>query len=188
MPEIIPVINEQYAVFTCIQCETESTLDVSYYIDHRLTKIRIICPCGNRYHAYLEFRKSVRKKSGLSGIYKTFHKDEKEKSGSMKVENISWTGLQLRMSHSYYCIRHHDITSDICKQESPNNQFGFERNTFNKGDRIRVEFFLDDPKRSFISRDVIVKWMSDTIAGVNFIKHEAFDPSLRFYLLGLKPA
>jgi len=188
MCESIPVIDGRYAVFTCILCERENKIDVSHYIAKKSFKLNILCPCGNRFHRVLEFRKSIRKKSGLSGIYKTFDKDGKEISASMKVENISWLGLQFRMNPSKFCIKHHDLNSDICKQENPNNRFVFKSNHFAEEDTLRVEFFLDDPKKSFISKDVIVKWIKGDRVGVKFIKYEEFDPSLRFYLLGLQPA
>ena len=103
----------------------------------------------------------------------------------MTVRNISWQGFKLKISGEKHCIKEHDLHCHRYKHDDRNNQSLFVKNTLHVGDCITIEFFLDDPKVSFISRPVIVKWGRRDSVGVELSDPDAFEPSIRYYLLGL---
>ena len=126
------------------------------------------------------------KKVNISGIYKVSSGSRKEKTGSLTVKNISWQGFKLGVSTYEHGIKEHDLYCSRYTREGHDSQSIFVHNSLKVGDQITIEFFLDDPKMSFISRPVIIKWMRSDYAGVELSYPKAFDPSIRFYLLGLK--
>ena len=126
----------------------------------------------------------MRKPADISGIYKIATEDKNEKTGSMTIKNISWQGFKLKISGYGYGIKEHDVQCNRYDQE--HHQCLFAHNHLKVGDQITIEFFLDDPKMSFISRRVNIKWVQDDQFGVELQHPEDFEPSIRFYLLGLK--
>jgi hypothetical protein len=76
--------------------------------------------------------------------------------GSMRVVDISSTGLKLKLS--------------------------VERN-FEIGETLRVEFELDDKRHTPINKRVIVRNVKRNLVGTAFAPNEGEDPSLGFYLM-----
>jgi hypothetical protein len=76
--------------------------------------------------------------------------------GNMRVVDISSNGLKLKLN-----VERH----------------------FNSGDRIRVEFHLDDKRRTLIKKEVIVRNVFKNLVGTSFSPSEGDDPSLGFYLM-----
>jgi len=54
---------------------------------------------------------------------------------------------------------------------------------FNIGEILRVEFHLDDKRRTFLEKRVIVRNVQKNIVGTSFALNEGDDPGLGFYLM-----
>jgi hypothetical protein len=153
--------SDQTATFVCPQCHKPSIKDVSKYIARNTeTKLKVTCGCGHQYAAYLEKRKKFRKETNLDGIYKFTIKDPDnniaEGVGKMTVTNISFSGLRVKV-HS-----------------TPR---------FAVGDKLTVEFKLNDIHQSIVRKEVLVLNIHGRSVGMEFIFNQTYDPALGFYLL-----
>ena len=153
--EKVHISNNNTATFVCPNCENTSTVDVSKYtqVEQRVT-VKVKCRCGHHFTVALEKRKKYRKQTNLPGTYRNL--DLSEDKGVMAVMDISSTGLKLKLN----------VSRD-----------------FKIGDRLRVEFNLDDKRRTHIEKKVIVENVTDNFVGVSFAPDEPDDPALGFYLL-----
>jgi hypothetical protein len=77
--------------------------------------------------------------------------------GLMTVKDVSATGLKLKTNVAQ---------------------------NFAIGDRMQVEFHLDDRNRTLIKKRVIVRYQNGPFVGGEFESTEAPDKALGFYLLG----
>ena len=145
------------ATFVCPNCENTTTADVTRYAKmDKTVRVNIKCRCGHGFQAVLEKRRRYRKPTRLPGTYTHQRPDGHEDKGIMQVVDISSSGLKLKLNVG---------------------------RAFNVGDKIRVEFNLDDPQHTPIDKVVIVKNVSKDYVGVAFREREGDDPSLGFYLL-----
>ncbi len=119
----------------------------------KLKPVPVNCTCGHRFIVTFDSRRYYRKQVSLKG---TFEIPENEKKYPMIVENISLGGVLIRTPYA---------------------------NLLEKGQVIKVEFQLDDPNHSLISRPAIVRHVSTDKAGLEFVQDRAYDKILGFYLL-----
>jgi hypothetical protein len=119
-------------------------------------RVNIKCRCGHAFRAVLEKRRRYRKNTKLPGTYSYERSDGSVDKGIMQVVDISSSGMKLKLNVG---------------------------RTFKVGDKLKVEFNLDDPQHTLIDKIVIVKNVSDAHVGVAFREREGDDPSLGFYLL-----
>jgi hypothetical protein len=124
MTEKVYITNQQMATFVCPECSRSKTVNVSEYTNlDKLIKVKVKCPCGHAYTAILEKRKQYRKKTNLPGTFIHFVDGRPVNRGVMNVEDISATGLKLRLNSTLNCT---------------------------VGDYLDVEFNLDDRNRALI--------------------------------------
>lgn len=180
----VHVIDETDAVFSCSRCKQMVRIASSDFVRQPDQKLDLVCTCGHLNKSVIEYRSSIRKKTNIPGIYKVL--DGNGKTGSMTVKNISWKGFKLKISGYEHCIKEHDVQCDRYVQENHDSRSIFVQYHLKVGNRINIEFFLDDPKNSFISRPVVIKWFRHDGVGVELCNPDDFEPSIRFYLLGLK--
>jgi len=139
-------------LFVCPNCGEVQKEQAQVYKDTK-GPISIQCKCGNSYEVEVEFRKLFRKEAKLDGVYST-----ESNSGNwqrMIVENISMLGC------------------------------GFETlkpNTLKRDEEIKIEFKLNNAKKSLIRRRAIVRSIYKNHIGCEFIGSPALDPDLGFYL------
>jgi hypothetical protein len=153
--------RDQTATFICPQCHKPGLKDVRKYIQrNKYTKLKVTCKCGHQYEAELEKRKKFRRRTNLDGIYKYAIKtpDNKISEGACKmtVTNLSFTGLRVKV-------------------HAPPR--------FAVGDKLTVEFKLDDIRQSLVRKDVLVQNVNGFSAGMEFVFNDPYDSSLGFYLL-----
>lgn len=182
----VQIIDQRTAVFTCSRCKQVVRIKASDLVHQTTKKLNITCSCGHRNKSVLEYRRSLRKNTNIPGIYKIDDDTGAEKTGSMTVKNISWQGFKLKISSHEHCIKEHDLQCDRYDRENHHSRSIYLQNFLNVGNRITIEFFLDDPKMSFISRPVNIIWLQGDEVGVELCHPEDFEPSIRFYLLGLQ--
>ncbi len=147
------VNRENKAILTCPKCTKAKTVDVaSMVMDKKKLNIRVKCSCGNIFPVVLERRKFYRKKTKLSGI---FMLEQDHEDNIMIVTNLSRFGLEFKSS---------------------------DTDKLRVGDRIGVEFRLDDKSRSLIKKKAIIRRIDGSYVGVEFCFQDEFDKVLGFYL------
>jgi hypothetical protein len=124
-------------------------------IDKRVT-VNCKCNCGHQFRVSLEKRRQFRKDTDLPGMYLYRTADGSVDKGSMRVVDISSKGLKLKLN--------------------------VER-AFQIGAPLQVEFHLDDKRRTFIEKEVIVRNVKKNMVGTSFAPTEGDDPNLGFYLM-----
>jgi predicted RNA-binding Zn-ribbon protein involved in translation (DUF1610 family) len=157
MTQKVFITSKNTATFVCPQCGNTSVVNVSKYtaIDKKVT-VNCKCTCGHNFKVSLEKRRQYRKETNLPGVYYLDMGRGDVDKGNMRVVDISSNGLKLKLS--------------------------VERK-FNNGDRIIVEFHLDDKRRTLVKKEVIVRNVFKNLVGTSFSPSEGDDPSLGFYLM-----
>jgi transcription elongation factor Elf1 len=157
MDQKVFISNSNTATFVCPQCGNVTTTDVSKYaaIEQKVT-VKCRCNCGNRFNVTLEKRRQYRKSTDLPGVY--YHRMDNGDigKGNMRVVDVSSTGFKLKLSVAQ---------------------------NFQIGEALRVEFYLDDKRRTFIEKELIVRNVKDNLVGTSFAPSEGDDPNLGFYLM-----
>ena len=160
MTERVFITDNNMATFTCRQCEKTKSIDVSQYKHlNKAIRVKLKCPCGYSYTVILERRGSYRKKADITGLYFKIVSGKEESRGNMTVKNISRYGLKLNF------------------REKPNLEIG---------DKLLVEFKLDNNLKSLIRKEVIIRNINDKCIGAEFCsvnESNEYDKAIGFYLL-----
>ena len=160
--QMVYITSGNQVTFTCPQCEHPRVVNLA---DHdgleKATTVKVSCrECGYKYRAILERRRQFRKSVNFSGSYTHLRNGRPVDNGFMVVEDISRTGLKLRLA---------------------------QKTAFAVGDKLKVEFRLDDVKRSSINKEVEIKIIFTDGLGVEFTSVHPSNPSdkaLGFYMFG----
>jgi hypothetical protein len=157
--------RDHKATLVCPECERSRTVDVAEHVNrHHEVRIRVKCPCGRRYPATLERRRFFRKDVHFRGTFARLDDGRSAGGGEMAVRDLSRTGVCIRL------------------------------NTMRKlhvGDRLVVNFCLDDRHRSLIRKESIVRRIDGLDLGAEFTSTDPSDPhakAIGFYLFGASPA
>ncbi len=151
--EKIFIGSNDMATFSCPQCSKTKTANVSRYKNiEKAVRVKCKCPCGHSYTVLLERRKHIRKNLELAGAYISEKGGER---GSMVVIDLSRSGVRIKLN----------MTANI-----------------EIGDKLMLEFNLDDQQQSLISKEIIVRSINDLLIGAEFLSKEHFD-KLGSYLL-----
>lgn len=157
MDQKVFISTNNTATFVCPQCGNVTTTNVSKYasIEQKVT-VKCRCNCGNNFKVSLEKRRQYRKSTDLPGVY--YHRLDNGDigKGNMRVVDISSNGFKLKLS-------------------VPQN--------FTIGETLKVEFHLDDSRRTHIEKEVIVRNVKTNLVGTSFAITEGDDPHLGFYLM-----
>jgi hypothetical protein len=115
--------------------------------------VKIRCKCGETFERFLEVRQHYRRQVKLTGDYTNV---TSKRSGRMIVENISRTGIGLRVMGVEY---------------------------FKKEDHLEVSFALDNSKRSRIVANGSVKHIMGNFVGCRILQLREGEKELGFYLM-----
>ncbi len=145
MPVKIYISNDNMATFTCPECSKSRTVDVSKY-KHAETAIKVKCKCKcGCSYTAVLERRQYFRKETNFPGRYVTVRGEK---GLMTVVDISRSGLGIKLS------------------SKPN---------FKIGDKLTVEFNLDDQPRSLINREVIIMSIRDLNVGTEFSSMDHYD-------------
>ena len=159
-------VNEQNQItILCNQCGNFRTIDVDFYelINEPLT-INITCnKCGHNFKIFINFRKAYRKTTNLYGICSPINRSGSRntidymKVSKITVENISRTGMGFTLKSPV----HIEI-----------------------GDSLEIKIKLDNKKRTNITKQVIVRQISNNYIGAEFTTPvDERHKDLAFYLM-----
>ena len=153
------VTNDNKATLSCPASERSRTIDASPCMGmSRVVRIKIKCPCGHQYPTELERRRHFRKVVNFKGAYFQAPGGRHVGRGDMDVLDLSRTGVKMRLSGN---------------------------KAFRVGDKLTVEFQLDDRKRSKIRKESVVRRIDGSELGAEFIPTDPADPNAKaigFYL------
>jgi predicted RNA-binding Zn-ribbon protein involved in translation (DUF1610 family) len=157
MSQKVFITNNNTATFVCPKCGNTSIVDVTKYaaIDRKVT-VNCKCNCGHIFSVSLEKRRQYRKSTDLPGEYSYRMPDGNVDKGIMRVVDISSNGLKLKLNVD---------------------------RKFDGGERLQVEFHLDDKRHTYIEKEVIVRNVKKNLVGTSFAPNEGDDPALGFYLM-----
>jgi hypothetical protein len=156
MTETAFITSQNRAKLECPKCQRSKIIDASKYskLDRKI-KIRVRCPCGNKFAVLLERRKQYRKETNISGSFIHYIDGKATSRGLMTVCDLSLTGLKFRVDYEHL---------------------------FSVGDVLEVRFLLDDAQRTLMHKKVIVKNIKMPFIGTEFPITEREDKALGFYL------
>ncbi len=153
------ITQDNKATLACPACERSRTIDASPYMTmSRVVRIRVKCPCGHAYTAQLERRRYFRKTVRLQGQYRQAPGGRHLGRGAVAILDLSRSGVKMRLAND---------------------------NTVRIGDRIIVEFKLDDRKRSHVRQETVVRRVDGADLGAEFAPTDPADPNTKvigFYL------
>ena len=128
--------------FICPACEKGVIRDLSQFAETRTAvRLKCKCSCGNDYRVLLERRRHFRKPTNLVGMFFFRGGHGSPRKGLIKIRDISQSGIQF----------------------SVNSIPEFE-----VGDKLIIEFTLDDEERSLIREEGVVQRIHSNIVGLDF--------------------
>ncbi len=144
------------AVLTCPHCNKQKVILANSYIGFK-RKLKVKCYCKQSFLVLLEFRRQIRKRTVLKGIYSNH--THKCSSGNLIIKDISLGGLSF-------------TSLDI--------------ENFKVGDEFRVDFTLNDEQLTEIKKDVIVRHIRQRTAGCEFERPEdVYGGPLGYYIVNV---
>lgn len=162
MTQKVYISSDQTITFTCPACRHLRVVGLK---QHKLLetadRVRVTCKsCGHKYRVAIERRRQYRKTVNFPGTYTRYVDGKPRGNGYMKVVDLSRTGLKIKLN---------------------------EKGVVELGDKLILEFHIDDANRSLIKKEVIIKKVFENELGVAFTSVHPSDPSdraLGFYMLG----
>jgi hypothetical protein len=119
----------------------------------RSGKMNLKCKCGQAFSVFFEFRKAMRKKTHLAGLYVTL--SGKEAHGSILIENISKKGLGFTALDAHHLV---------------------------EGDPVKIIFVLDDKDKTRIKKPAVVMRVQESYIGCKFSELTENEQALDEYL------
>jgi len=151
---------EGKATFVCPACENLVRRDVAEYGRlEQAVRIRVRCPCGHRYSVDLDRRQYYRAVVKLPGVVFSMVRSIKKERRPMNVTDLSRSGLRFQLT---------------------------QEGAIAVGDRLYVEFMLNDVGRTLIGKEVRVRKVKGKEIGAEFVSTDACDAgdqALGFYFL-----
>jgi hypothetical protein len=144
---------DNIVVLICPECGNTKTLNVERFKGRR-APLTLKCKCKTATRVFLEFRKAFRKKVNLEGVYVKLN--EEGQRGRMVVLNLSKKGI------GFKTLAKHNLSQD---------------------DEIKVNFALDNERRSQIETRAIVRSTDGDYVGCEFTNPTNLGGELGFYLM-----
>jgi len=121
-----------------------------------IVRFKVTCPCKHVYRVILERREYFRKSVRLKGVCLM---QGGVIAADIHIHNLSRKGLRI----------------ELVRDEAPA-----------VGDRVTVEFRLDDEKKTLIRKEAVVRTLMGRFVGLEFFSidpHNVYDKALGFYLM-----
>jgi hypothetical protein len=140
--------NKNEGIFICPVCNNRVERDLSDLFSYA-SEIRLNCKCkcGNTYKAFVERRKYIRKPVNFTGTYTHKKNNGTSIKDAIRILNISRSGMLFSVSNA------------------PD---------FKTGDRLVIEFRLNEDVESQIREEGIVKRIQLNKVGLQFTSEERY--------------
>lgn len=134
--------HREEGTFICPVCDKGVIRDLSQFADTQTAlRLKCKCSCGNTYRVLVERRQHFRRPANLVGTFSFYGGKGPPMKGLIKIRDISKSGIQFSVN------------------SMPD---------FKVGDKLLIEFTLDDEDRSQIREEGIVRRIHSNIIGVTF--------------------
>ena len=148
-------VNEDFdGIVVCPQCEKRKRANFSAFRERRSKTLKVKCTCETHFQISIDFRRSYRKKTDFSGVYTRL--SYKKDQGDIHILNLSAHGIGFR-------------TTNL--------------SVLSVGDKIRMQFTLDDQRQSEIAIEGIVRNVDGNYVGCEFTDLSQHESTLGFYLM-----
>jgi hypothetical protein len=180
----ITLNKENKADIRCSKCLKNRSVDMSKYKDmDRAIRFKTKCRCGHSDTVFLNRRDKFRKNTDFFGIYTNMSSGKDGQKGEMTVLDVSRAGLRMEISHVKLKVKEHDVSVVTGEQASFEHKIKKPVDEINIGDKLLVEFRLDDTKKTLIKKEVLIRWMKMPYIGVEFSSKSLYEGSLAFYMM-----
>jgi hypothetical protein len=160
-------MGKDVVTFTCPRCSRVASVNIPEdFHQNNSMEIECQCNCGYQFKRDVERRRHIRKAVKFSGLYNYNNEIQLEPGvvagkfvgkGKMTVLNLSVGGLKIKLK------KKEDLKVD---------------------DRLQVEFYLKDYKRTLIRETATIKNIHQKFVGGAFLTTGPKSRDLGFYLLG----
>lgn len=140
------------ASIQCPSCALVKNIPVGRFRDTRHT-LKTRCNCNNVFLVVLDFRRHYRKATELTGVYTVI--GSTGGGGEMHVDNISRSGVGFSVNEQHHV---------------------------QVGQKVLLNFKIDDKKQTELTKKVLVKRVSNNHIGCEFINQSQIGKDLGFYL------
>lgn len=147
------VREDNTTTIICPACNEAKTISVAAY-KHKKHSIKVRCRCKEIFTIQLDFRTVYRKPTNLPGKYTNLSSADNE-SFDIVVTNVSKGGMGFIAPFPQY---------------------------IKIGQKLSVEFQLNDKQRTILTKTVIVKNVKKEHIGCEFDANQAFEKALGFFL------
>jgi hypothetical protein len=154
------IIQDNKSRIDCPYCGFSKTVNISKYLKPmNKSKLKIRCKCSKTHIAAFERRQRHRKNTNLQGQYFLGPKGNELVAGEILISDISISGVQFQLMED-------------------------KMDFIGVGDRVVVEFRLNDRPGAVIKRDVVIKNINDCSVNAEFVERVSFekDLSLKIFL------
>ena len=156
MLQKVYLTSKNKAAFICPQCGNATLTDVSRYAALKgSVTLNCRCKCKHQFKVTLEKRHLYRKETDLPGKFYYYSPNGEMDTGKMRVINISFSGVMIQL--------------DVARN-------------FDGGEVIKISFHLDDDRKTFYEREVIICHVNHNLIGAAFVNDRYEDPHLGYYL------
>ncbi|WP_373499246.1 PilZ domain-containing protein [Desulfococcus sp.] len=149
--------SEGKAIIKCPECHEVRLVDVKNYTKlDRHVRFKVKCSCTHAFKVLLERREYYRRAVDFDG---TCLLQGGTVQAEVKICDLSRKGMKVQLL-----------------KESP----------IAVGDKVMVEFRLDDEKKTLIRKDAVVRSIMGQFLGMEFFSidpHNVYDKALGFYLM-----
>ena len=158
---------------TCPQCQATRTVSLGKLPPGKhLVKIK--CVCATVFPVRLEFRKNFRKQTNLPGRYQLLTPTGKDPARPETLRGKTHYGAKQEPLTNTCTVKNLSLTG--AGLVIPGNH------ALKVGDILGLEFALDDQRGSELNKKVVVRLVTDSFVGCEFIDTREYDKALGFYL------
>jgi hypothetical protein len=180
----VTINEENVAEIRCSKCLKIRSVDMSKYKTmDRVIKFKAKCSCGHSDTVLLNRRDKFRKQTDFFGVYTNMSSGKEGQKGEMTVLDVSRAGLRMEISQVKLKVKEHDVSVVTGEQTSFEHKIKKPVDEINVGDKLFVEFRLDDTKKTLIKKEVLIRWMKMPYIGVEFSSKSLYEGSLAFYMM-----
>lgn len=153
--EVLNVYVNEYGSSTlvCPLCNAVKTISAEQYKGW-LHNLKVRCNCSHVFRINLDFRRTFRRLTDLHGTYSLFPPASGQ--GAAHIRDLSLNGANVVITKGSRGLR--------------------------VGSRGRLDFTLDDKRKTRLIREFVVQHQQANIIGCRFRKDQAFEKELGFYL------
>jgi hypothetical protein len=166
------VTKSDTAVIECPKCQKRKSISVASHKGKKYSTT-VKCSCKNIFTIHLDFRQYYRKSTSLDGRYQ---KKELDLQGHYEKIGAQPTATKQAKNRTVNCTICDISIGGISMQI-------IGKHLLKVGDKLRVEFELDNNKKTQILREVSIKSINDNNIGAEFTNTHDSDAALGFYLM-----